>query len=125
MHICNAFSLQMLDKLNAQIQVTPVSKDQVKNLMGSKLVSAIGHADTAAVVSSDLGLELPANRVNVKLADGEEIVVAQFAGGRLPEGATTLPPGIELSYLVVRVSYPTGSVGCPYPTGSVGCPYGD
>ena len=105
MHICNAFSLQMLDKLNAQIQVTPVSKDQVKNLMGSKLVSAIGHADTAAVVSSDLGLELPANRVNVKLADGEEIVVAQFVGGRLPEGATTLPQGIELSYILVRVVY--------------------
>ena len=113
MHICNAFSLQMLDKLNAQIQVTPVSKDQVKNL-GKQLVSAIGHADTAAVVSSDLGLELPTNRVNVKLADGEEIVIAQFVGGRLPEGSTTLPQGIELSYILVRVIYPTLPVGCLY-----------
>ena len=109
MFICNAFSLQMLGHPNSLVLTKPLTKDQVKKLVanGTGLVSAIGHADTAAVVSSDLGLELLANRANVKLLDGEKMIVAQFTGGRLPEGSTTLPEGIELTYLLVRVYYPT------------------
>ena len=107
-YICNAFSLQMLGCANSLVLTKPLTKEKVKELVDQDgVVSAIGHADTAAVVSSDLGFKVPANRVNVKLLDGEELIVAQFAGGRLPEGAKTLPEGIELSYLLVRVYYPT------------------
>ena len=49
------------------------------------LTSVIGHKDTANV----LGVKM--NRINVTLRKGAVAYVAQLQGGRLPEGATTLP----------------------------------
>ena len=102
--ICNAFSLQMLVQDDAVVKTKSVDKDFVKAL--PSLESAIGHADTAAVVSHDLEREVPQNRANIKLAEGEFLIVAQFSGGRLPEGATKLPEGTTLKYLKVQVAYP-------------------
>ena len=60
--------------------------------------SAIGHADTAAVVSSILGRDVPAARVNVPmLQPGQSHFLALYQGPRLPEGATQLPAGATLS----------------------------
>lgn len=56
------------------------------------LTSAIGHADTAAV------LGYPMNRINVSLSKGDTAYVAQLVGGRLPEGATTLPDGFSFKF---------------------------
>lgn len=67
-----------------------------------QLESAIGHADTARIVSGMLGVELPANRQSVKLARGEKMIVAQYTGPRLPEGATALPAGAEIEFVLVR-----------------------
>lgn len=61
------------------------------------LTSAIGHADTAAV------LGYPVNRVNVHLAKGDTAYVAQLQGGRLPEGCTTLPEGFFFKYVKVEI----------------------
>lgn len=61
------------------------------------LTSAVGHADTAAV----LGVEC--NRVNVSLKPGDIAYVAQLQGGRLPEGATTLPDGFSFKFIKVEV----------------------
>jgi hypothetical protein len=62
------------------------------------LVSAVGHADTAAV----LGVQC--NRVNVALEKGDTCFVAQLVGGRLPEGSTTLPEGFAFKFLEVNIS---------------------
>jgi hypothetical protein len=67
-----------------------------------QLESAIGHADTARIVSGMLGVELPANGQSVKLARGEKMIVAQYTGPRLPEGATALPAGAEIEFVLVR-----------------------
>lgn len=108
MYVCNAFSLQMLGNRNSIAVTTPLTKDEARELVRTaSVVSAIGHADTAAKVSSDLGLSLQANRVSIKLLNGEKMLVAQFPGGRLPEGTTALSPGVELEYDLVRVYYPT------------------
>lgn len=92
MYICNAFSLQMLDTFPASVKV-----EEVETISGLDLTSAIGHADTARV----LGFE-PC-RLNVKLGKGDSIIVAQLVGGRLPEGATTLPEGFTFKFLKVTV----------------------
>jgi hypothetical protein len=60
-------------------------------------ISIVGHADTAAV----LGVTL--NRVNVKLEKGDVLYVAQLQGGRLPEGAKTLPEGFRFEFLRVTI----------------------
>lgn len=92
MYLLNAFSLQMLDDNEiVNVRFTPVDKLQ------AGLVSAIGHADTAAV------LGVPMNRINVKLHKGDVAYVAQLTGGRLPEGSTTLPEGFRFKFIRVEI----------------------
>lgn len=89
-YLLNAFSLQMVDvPCNVHFK-------EVDVLPGS-LTSAIGHADTAAV------LGVPMNRVNVHLSKGDVAYVAQLVGGRLPEGCTTLPDGFAFKFIKVIV----------------------
>lgn len=97
-YLGNAFSLQMVE-FPATINVREVSPCDVP----ADCVSCIGHADTAAVVSNILGRDIPANRASIKLAQGDVLYVAQVMGGRLPEGATTIPAGMEIKFLMVSV----------------------
>ena len=94
MYLLNAFSLQMVD-LPCSVRLTEVSKEDV--FWNFELISAIGHADTAAV----LGVEC--SRINVKLHIGETAFVAQLQGGRLPEGSTTLPEGFSFKFIKVEI----------------------
>lgn len=97
----NAFSLQMLDVTVANtVNIVPAS---VGEIAGSDFMSVIGHADTAAVVSNILKRDVPANRASVRLEKGDILYVAQVTGGRLPEGATTLPEGFSLAFLKVTI----------------------
>ena len=89
-YLLNAFSLQMLQS-DATVKFTEVPK------LPEGLISAIGHQDTANV----LGVEM--NRINVTLKKGDVAFVAQLQGGRLPEGATTLPEGFHFKFIKVEV----------------------
>jgi hypothetical protein len=67
-----------------------------------KFTSAVGHADTAMVFSNELGLPILPNRVSVKLYDPEtRVLVGQYVGPRLPEGATRLPDGATIEWWIV------------------------
>lgn len=101
--VSNAFSLQMLPD-GLQIRVTSLRKEEVaRQLQDGGWASIVGHADTAAVIGEQLGKNVPHNRANVSLQDGDVLYVAQLTGGRLPEGATTLPEGFRLSWRRVDV----------------------
>ena len=102
MFITNAFSLNMLSYLAATIIVTPLTLEAAREA-ALGLPSAVGHADTARVFSSQLGIEVPMARVNVSLAPGDQLLVGQYKGPRLPEGATTLPEGATIEWCVVKV----------------------
>lgn len=97
--VCNAFSLQMVTANCYKLAVTPISEFDF-NILKVDVPSAVGHKDTAAV------LNVPMNRVNVSLNIGDKVLVAQLIGGRLPEGATTLPEGFSFKYFVVEVLRP-------------------
>lgn len=100
-YLGNAFALQMLDLSKVQhVTVTPVTADEVSK---ADFVSVIGHTDTAAVVSSLLGKEVPANRASISISKGDVLYVAQVVGGRLPEGATSLPEGVALTFVRVTI----------------------
>lgn len=99
-YLLNAFSIQMIDSPNPYDKETSVKfkkleDDCVPNL--DRLVSAIGHPDTAAV----LGVEC--NRIDVKLRSGDTAYVAQLMGGRLPEGSTVLPDGYRFKFFKVKI----------------------
>lgn len=100
MFIANAFSLQMLSKFPAHVDIEEIAAADVAKL---QLESAIGHQDTAAVLSNMLGKDIKPNRVNVALQPGDSLIVAQLMGGRLPEGATTLPAGFSFKFFKVTV----------------------
>ena len=98
-YLGNAFSLQMVAS-DVTISVTQVAPQDVP----TDAVSVIGHADTAAVVEGILGRPVPMNRQSIKLETDDELYVAQVVGGRLPEGATTLPEGFSLEFRKVVVA---------------------
>lgn len=99
-YISNAFSLNMLSDPTCYIKTRRIGSSEIP----ADVVSVIGHADTASVVSSILGRNIPANRINVVLNEDDVLYVAQYKGPRLPEGATALPEGASLEFLEVKVS---------------------
>jgi len=95
-YVANAFSLQMVPRhLLRQVQMTPI---ETPVLAGIEWQSCVGHADTAAI------LGVPCQRTNVTLAPGDKVYVAQLVGGRLPEGAKTLPQGARFEWVCVAVA---------------------
>lgn len=100
--ICNAFSLNMLSSLTANIRCIEVTAAQAAEI-AEGAASAVGHADTAAVFSSVLGACVPSARITVTLNKGDSVLVGQYSGPRLPEGATTLPEGATVKWVIVTI----------------------
>jgi len=110
--LCNAFSINMLTRTNGarDLAFIPVAREAARNLVVNhgargEFACAIGHADTARVVATDLGLpELTDEWVSIAetrptvSAEGNSLIVAQYRGPRLPVGATTLPDGAVIEY---------------------------
>ena len=102
--ITNAFSLNMLNATEAQCTMTQITLEHTQKLISAfKYVSAVGHADTATIFSNQLGTVIPCNRMNVELTltkftDKHSLLVGQYTGPRLPEGATTLPEGAHIQW---------------------------
>jgi len=83
-YLANAFSLSMLTPPTT-IKVVEASVEDVKNILNQGFVSAIGHEATAQVITTQLSIPVPTNRVSIKLQDGDILIVFQLLT-RLPEG---------------------------------------
>lgn len=75
----------------------------LEEIKEAETISAVGHPDTAAVISDLLGKEVPANRISISLEKGDVLYVAQLVGGRLPEGCKTLPEGFKMKFYKVTI----------------------
>jgi len=75
-------------KMNDQEKI-----DSIKN----NAKSIIGHVDLARI------LQVPYNRSSVILSEGDILLVAQYKGSRLPEGATKLPEDSTIEFFLVCV----------------------
>lgn len=111
--ICNAFSLNMLNDYEGattRLVVHRLYLDEARRCATSanaEVSSAVGHADTAAVFSGILGVPVPCNRTTVTVDLNTQLLVGQYSGPRLPEGATSLPDGAEIKwYLVEKLPIP-------------------
>ena len=69
----------------------------------SDVKSVVGHADTAAVLSTLLGVGIIFNRESIILSPDDTLYVAQYSGARLPEGATELPEGSKFRWFMVKM----------------------
>ena len=103
----NAFSVQMLTELSdwgTPVTFTLLTLDNAKEILANGFTSAIGHSDTATVVSDLLGMDVPTNRVSISLeSDEDTLIIAQVMGGRLPEGSTTIPEGMEIRFIKAQI----------------------
>lgn len=61
----------MLQSLTSLIEVEEISLDQAKDIVTDNGIdSAVGHSDTAAVFTEQLGVEVPVNRATITLEKG-------------------------------------------------------
>jgi len=88
-YLCNSFTLSMIDPSlledGAIIKASPISMGEVKALLKEGFVSAVGHESTARVLSVLLGTDVPFNRAQIAIKEGDVIISFQFLI-RLPEG---------------------------------------
>ncbi|MFA7193701.1 MAG: DUF1874 domain-containing protein [Candidatus Paceibacterota bacterium] len=113
MIISNAFSLNMFETLEGEIlsrelSVTEISKEQAVELLTDPELggvdSAVGHADTAALFSTILGIEIPCERKTIQLnPENGWLIVGQYHGPRLEEGSTTLPEGASIRWYEIEI----------------------
>jgi hypothetical protein len=104
-YISNAFSLNMIgmDIAMVDVRITDLPMDLVvEELLEDGFTSAIGHQDTAVILSGMMGIDVPMNRINISLGRNDELYVAQYTGPRLDEGTTVLPDGAKFSFKRVR-----------------------
>lgn len=101
-YLANAWSPGMLPAgVEAALRFVPLTLAEAR-IHAVDAESVVGHADTARVLEALLERPVAHNRANVTLAPGDEVLVAQLEGGRLPEGARTLPESATLRWMRVR-----------------------
>ncbi len=99
MKLMNAFSLNMLAQFPAQPLFEEITLEAAKAALQGGFESAVGHANTAAVYSSVLGLPVEAARSTVSLQKGDVAIIGQYRGPRLEEGAKQLPEGATIQWI--------------------------
>lgn len=104
--IANAFSLNMLalDDGPELLNISPTTCGLVREAIeecGGRFNSIVGHADTAAILGDQLGIDVPCNRETFTLEPGAFLVVGQYKGPRLAEGTKTLPEGAKIEWIAV------------------------
>ncbi len=102
-YLANAFSLNMLSDLDMKVRVTKLSLPKARAAAGG-LPSIVGHAETAALFARLLEREVGHARETVTLRRGDFLIVGQYSGPRLGEGATVLPEGAAVKWARVELS---------------------
>lgn len=124
-YICNAFSLSMLNRdeqRSSPAGYAPRAADDVNHVghtrvprpvddpaaylrhmraMGVPIASAVGHADTAVLFSTALGVPVECLRTTVRLQPADRALIGQYIGPRLPEGTAVLPQGARIEWWLV------------------------
>jgi hypothetical protein len=107
--ISNAFSLSMLgERSHSLLSVRRITLAEASAL-AAQAQSAVGHENTAAIFSRQLGAPVAFNRTTVLLEPGDELLVGQYVGPRLAEGSTELPEGASIGWLLVALMEPAGA----------------
>lgn len=107
--ISNAFSLNMLNR-SCRIDAERIDLQQARALSASAR-SAVGHAETAAVFTNLLGHPVAHHRQSLTWDGTEPMLVGQYQGPRLPEGATSLPDGAVIVWWLLRAVDRTAEFG--------------
>lgn len=112
LYVSNAFSFNMFNFVPEVLVQTELTVQEASNFLKKEVFESVfGHADSAKLVSDMLDVEIVFNRSNQKFSYGDKILVIQYNGPRLPEGATSLPEGAGFKFILVEPRT-KNSVGC-------------
>ena len=104
MLLVNAFSFNMVP---AELSAGTIRFHQVTTQEASDAFaggrSAVGHAPTADLFASILGREVACARETISLVPGQSLILGQYVGPRLPEGATSLPAGATVRWYLISL----------------------
>lgn len=93
--VTNSFSIQMLDGFEHEVHIHAIPEDILPDR--AVMHSFVGNPDIAAV------LGVACHRGNLQLRKGDILFVAQLIGGRLPQGCTKLPEGLQIRWYYVTI----------------------
>ena len=103
-YILNAIPGAVIPSKGAIIKIQPCSWSVFKRIVEGGAISAVGHQDTAGLITALSGTSVPMNRVSIpSLEPGDVHLLALYKGPRLPEGSTTLPEGATLEPYILYV----------------------
>jgi hypothetical protein len=106
LYVSNAFSLSMLDREGPAFTPQAITLQGAKELVrAAEWESAVGHENTAALFAKVLDWGVPANRVSIRLGENDQLLVGQYVGPRLEEGATSLPEGARIDWWLVEKAF--------------------
>jgi hypothetical protein len=114
LYVTNAFSINMLPQTDfGIIRFAKLTTEEAREILTShqSFRSYIGHPDIATLASQLLGVRLEVNRETLTLQKDDLVLVVQYRGPRLPEGATQLPEGAQIEFWLVSVAYVANSEG--------------
>ena len=102
-YLVNAFTIAMCPKDSTHVDVTfrQASVEEARDWLkhNPDFVNRIGHIQTNNIVKAMLKVNIgKGKRVSTRLHNGDELLVAQYMGPRLPEGARTLPEGADIKF---------------------------
>lgn len=107
MWLLTSFSLQMLEGLAGTVRFSPMDEASARELLRRGFQSAVGHEDTADILSARFGFPVALNRVRVTLRPRDAALVAQLAISRTPqENAVITREQVEqakTTFVLVRV----------------------
>jgi len=106
-YVGNTFSLNMLKDTEATLKVHEVDVATVKSLLQTNIwQSCVGHQGTVELLKILLEIEIPYNRVAVKMEKGDSIVVFQIMQ-RIEEGKVLSREELEaipFKFFIVEVA---------------------
>lgn len=107
LYIVNSFSINMLEG-NKNLSFRKIGNPE-PIINNSHPIGAIGHQDLATVIErigNNEGWGIPRlfNRItlNIDFANNDRLLVCQYRGERLQEGATSLPDNSIIEYWIVE-----------------------
>jgi len=102
-YVCNVFTIAMAPK-GGLLDFLPITPTAALTLIlfppqNITVKQAVGHDQTAKLANKQLGQNVVEySRVSVQLEPGDDLVLCQYIGPRLPEGTTELPSGAEIRW---------------------------
>lgn len=102
-YLLSSFSVNLLAHFPAYVQFDPLTVEEARAVLSEGFESVVGHADTAALFTTLLGVEVPVCRATVSLPPGVWAVLGQYRGPRLQEGCSRLPGGASIAWFRVSL----------------------